>query len=201
MHLRHALAFVVLAFSATVATPSPADWSKTESFEFSAKTSIKITDPAGAKAYVTIGNEVKEEALPAVFALPDADAFIAVKVVAADGDTWTGKVEVKAKKQTVLKLNYVPKAAGAKPSGAKFMGQMQNWTHQCDRRERDVLKFVAMKDGKAAYETTLRPNQAATNVELEPGQYSVRIFKGANFVRALDLQVDKDGWVFKYGCF
>jgi hypothetical protein len=198
MHRTLILAILVLV--ASFSTSARAEWTKTESFEHSAKTSLKITEPAHAKAFVTINGETKEETLPAVFALPDADAYIAVKVVAGDGDAWTGKVEVKAHRQTVVKLGHTaaPQTA-AKPAG-KLIGQIQNWTHTCDKRQKGTLKFVAMRDGKAAYETTLKPNQAQSNVELEQGHYSVRIFKDNVFLSAKDLEVTKDGWVFTWGC-
>jgi hypothetical protein len=194
--------FLLAILALTVSLSSSAaraEWTKTESFESSAKTSLKITEPAGAKAYVTIGGETKEEALPAVFSLPDADAYVVVRIVAGDGDSWTGKVEVKARRQTVVRLGHTPSGA-AKAGAGKFIGQMQNWTHTCEKTQRDTLKFVAMKDGKPAFETTLRPNQAQANVELEPGHYSVRVFKGATFLRAKELDIAKDGWLFTWGC-
>jgi hypothetical protein len=77
---------------------------------------------------------------------------------------------------------------------------MQNLTNLCKKGERDTLKFVAMKDGKSAYETTVAPNTAQSNVELVPGTYSVRIFKNNVFIVSKELEVSKDGWVFTYGC-
>src|SRR5262249_2207780 len=150
----------------------------------------KITEPSGAKAFVTVGGETKEDVLPAVFNLPDSDAYVAVRVVAADGDSWSGKGEIKARKQTVLKLADTAKAA-AKSSSGKLIGQIPNWTHLCTPRERETLRFVAMKDGQAVYETTLRPNQGQSNVELEAGHYSVRTFRGGTFMKAKDLDVTK----------
>ncbi len=194
------LAALFAVASLSVGSPAHADWTKTESFEPSAKTSLKITEPANAKVTVTINGETKEEALPAIFSLPDVDAYVAVKVVAADGDAWTGKVEVKAHKQTVVKLGYTPKAAAKPQSSAKYIGQLQNWTHKCGLTERETLRLVVMKDGTQVYETTLRPNQAQSNVELPAGQYSVRMYKAATFLRAKELEVTKDGWVFSYGC-
>jgi hypothetical protein len=185
------------------ATPSDASWTKSESFEYSAKTSLKIVEPTDAKVFVTIGGETKEGTVPAIFALPDEDAFIGVKIVSADGDAWTGKIEVKAHKQTVTKFTHVANAVApaAKPAdNQKFIGQIQNMTHLCKKGERDTLKFVAMKDGKSAYETTVPPNTAQSNVELVPGTYSVRIFKNNVFFVSKELEVSKDGWVFTYGC-
>lgn len=202
MSVRRMFAVCAVAFAVLTPAWSEASWTKTESFEHSAKTSLKITDPADAHVFVTIGSETKEATLPAIFPLPDADAYIQVKIVGKDGDAWTGKVEVKAHRQTVVKFAHT--AAAAAPAAAapahKLIGQMQNWTHLCEKKERSTLKFVAMKDGAAAYETTVEPNRAQSNVELAPGKYSVRIFKNNVFLQAKELEVTADGWVFTWGC-
>ena len=192
---------LVLAVVTTFALPAAAEWTKTETHEYSAKTSLKIVDPVHAKAFVTIGNETKEESLPAIFSLPDHDAYVPVKIVAADGDTWVGKVEVKAHKQTVVHMNHVPKAAPAAPSAPahKLIGRIENATNLCRASDR-VDKYVIMKDGKVAHEIAIGPNKVQHNVELEAGTYTVRIFRGGIFVKAIPLVVDKDGWVFRYGC-
>jgi hypothetical protein len=201
MRLRTLVAACAVAFAVLTPDTSEASWTKTESFEFSGKTSLKITDPTDAHVTVTIGNETKESSLPAIFPLPDQDAYVQVKIVGKDGgDPWTGKIEVKAHKQTVVKFTQT--AAAAAPAGPahKFIGQMQNMTHLCDYKERATLKFVAMKDGVAAFETTLMANKAQTNIELAPGKYSVRIFKNGNFFLAKELEVKADGWIFSHGC-
>ena len=190
------LCTLLLAFSGA----SHADWTKTESFEYSAKTSLKVTDPPGAKISVTIGSEVKEETLPAIFSLPDNDAFVTVKVIAADGETWNGKVEVKAHKQTVLKLGQTAKPAAPTGPGAKFIGKILNTSHECDRRKRDTMKFVLMRDGKQAYEVVLPAGEGRTNIELEAGHYTVRIFKGSTFMTAREMDIAKDGWSFAQTC-
>lgn len=190
----------------TVVFSSPsahAEWTKTESFEHSAKTSLKILEPADAHAFVTIQNETKEGTLPHIWSLADEDAFISVKIVAANGESWTGKVEVKAHKQTVLKLAQIAKAPAAPaPAGQKFIGRMENTTHRCSGNERQELKYVAMKDGKPALEKTVSPNRSIGNLELEAGHYTVRVFKHStnDFIQTKDLDVAKDGWTFSWGC-
>ena len=84
MSVRHLFAASALAFAVFFPAWSEASWTKAESFEFSAKTSLKITDPTDAKVFVTIGNETKESTLPAIFPLPDADAYFEVKIVGKD---------------------------------------------------------------------------------------------------------------------
>ncbi len=194
---------LAVAFVTTLAVPASAEWTKTESYEYSAKTSLKITEAANApnaSVTVTIGTETKQESLPAIFSLPDTDAYVPVKVVAADGDVWTGKVEVKAHKQTVLQLTHLAKGApAAAAAGHKYIGRFENATNLCAAAER-VDKFVAMRDGKVAYESAIGPNKAVHNIELEAGAYTMRIFRGGIFVKAIDLSVTKDGWIFRYGC-
>lgn len=81
----------------------------------------------------------------------DSVAWLPVKLIAADGDTWNGKVEVKAHKQTVLKLAYSGKPATAAPASGKFIGKMMNLTSACPARgqssrsrspERDCRKYL-----------------------------------------------------------
>lgn len=198
------VALVFAAFSLMALTPASAsaEWTKDQSFEYAGKTSLKIVEPEGAKVFVTVGGETKEDALPAIISLPDTDAFVAVKVVATDGDVWNGKVEVKAHKQTVLKLAH--KAAAAAPAAAgpvhKHIGEMQNLTHKCTRREQGTLRFVAMKDGVQTFETTVAPNRRQANIELAAGHYTIRIFQDGRFITAKELDVTKDGWLFKWGC-
>ena len=194
--------FVAAAFVMSFALPAHAEWQKTESYEYSAKTSLRIVDPAHAKVFVTLGNETKEESLPAIFNLPDHDAYVPVKIVSADGETWTGKVEVKAHKQTVV--HFAHKAAAKAPEAPaapahKLIGRLENATNTCRVADR-VDKYVIMKDGKVVLETALEPNRAQHNVELEAGTYTVRIFRAGIFVKSLELAVQKDGWVFRYGC-
>ena len=62
------------------------------------------------------------------------------------------------------------------------------------------LSVAIVKDGKVVLETALEPNRAQHNVELEAGTYTVRIFRAGIFVKSLELAVQKDGWVFRYGC-
>ncbi len=194
------LAFGFVAASLTLAGPSRADFTKSESFEGSAKTSLKIVEPTGAKAVITINGETKEEALPAIFALPEADAFVSVKIVAADGETWNGKVEIKAHKQTVLKLAQTAKPAAAAAPAAKVIGKVNNATQTCsNRRARQTLKFTFMKDGKEAISLTVPQHQAMFGVNLEPGSYSVRVFTAdGTFMQAVPFEITKDGWLFNF---
>ncbi|MBK6463663.1 MAG: hypothetical protein IPF92_22060 [Myxococcales bacterium] len=193
-----ALAAIVTAF----ALPAQAEWTKSESFEFSSRTSLKLVSAAHGKALVKVDGVVKEETLPAIFPLPDHDAYVEVKIVADDGDTWSGKIEVKAHKQTIVQLTHVPRAAApAAPPAAvhKYIGRLVNGTDTCRASDR-VDKFVVMKDGKPVLETSVPPNRAMSNVELDGGTYTVRIFRKGIFVAAKELVVSKDGWIFTYGC-
>jgi len=194
--------FFVLAAVTTFALPAAAEWTKTESHELSARTSLKMVGPADGKVTVTIGSETKEESLPAIFNLPDHDAYIPVKIVAADGETWSGKVEVKAHRQTVVHFNHTakPAAAAAAAPAHKLLGRVENATNLCRAPGDRVDKFVVMKDGKVALDLALAPNRVMNNQELEPGTYTVRLFRAGVFLKSVELVVSKDGWVFRYGC-
>jgi hypothetical protein len=184
----------------SVAAPAPADFTKLETFEYSGKTSIKVLDPTGAK--VTVGSEV--DTVPHIFTLPDQDAFVPVKVVAADGEVWNGKIEVKARKQTVIHLTQVakPAAAPAAPTAApaakhRFVGHLKNTSKSCRASDR-VNLFVFVKDGA---EVKRVPAEAGTaTVELEEGDYTVRAFQGDNFVRTFKKTISADNWVVNIGC-
>jgi hypothetical protein len=189
-----------LVVATTLTVPAAAEWTKAESHEYSAKTSLKIVEPAHAKVYVTINGEQKEDSLPAIFTMPDHDAFVQVKVVAEDGDVWQGKVEVKAHKQTVLNLKHTAKASAPAAAPAhKMMGRVINTTNTCQRGDR-VTRFVFIKDGAEAASLEIPPGRTMTNVQLLPGTYSVRLFRGNEFVRAIEKSVDKDGFTIGYGC-
>ncbi len=87
---------LALAFVTALARPAAAEWTKAETHEFSVKTRVKIVDPSYGKTIVTIGSDTKEKPLPAIFTCPGRGPYVALKIVESDGDTWSGKVEVRA---------------------------------------------------------------------------------------------------------
>jgi hypothetical protein len=182
----------------SVAATAPADFTKHEALEFSSgKASIKVLEPKGAK--VTVGTET--DTVPHIFSLPDQDAFVPVRVVAADGETWNGKVEVKAHKQTTISLSQVAKpGAPAATAAAKqsFIGHVINLTQTCTREGR-VDRFAIVRNGAEVKNFSL-PLRHETSVELEAGDYSVRTFTGSHFVKAHKLTVSSDNWRFEVGC-
>jgi len=198
MRFRALFAACAVAFSVLTPDTSEASWTKAESFEFSAKTSLKITDPVDAHVFVTIGNETKESTLPAIFPLPDQDAYIQVKIVGKDGgDPWNGQIEVKDHKPTVVKFT---QAAGPAPARARPPRRDPVPAMRPTKGPADPSSRAPSQDRPTAYETTLEANKAQSNIELAPGKYSVRIFKNGTFLQAKELEVNADGWVFMWGC-
>jgi hypothetical protein len=183
-----------------------ANWSYTTSYKHASKTSLKVIEPDGFKVKVTIGSDVKEDTIPAVFQLPDGDAFVPVTIVAKDGNTWSQKIEVKDHQQTELKVQYT---AGAKPAPAgparKFIGSVVNTTHRCtNANDRADMRYDFMLDGNKAQEVFVPMNKRITNLELPSGSYSIRLFRKRGndyiFVSSYQFDVTKDGWEYSYGC-
>jgi hypothetical protein len=201
--------FILFALAVlTFAGVALADWSYTTSFKHAAKTTLKVVEPDGFKVKVTIGSDVKEDTIPAVFQLPDGDAFVPVTVVAKDGSTWSQKIEVKDKQQTELK---VQSPAGAKPApgpagpSRKFIGSASNTTNRCTNpNDRGDLRYDFLLDGTKVREVEVAVNRRIPNIEIAQGSYSVRVFKkrGSDyiFVTTSQLDVTKDGWEYSYGC-
>lgn len=196
------LFLTLFALSTLHGTFAAAEVTKSESFEDSAKTSLKIPDPPGAHVFVTIGKEVRDDSTPTIFALPDADAYVNVKVVMSDGETWTGKVEIKAKHQTVLRLAQTKKGPAAAPSAApvsRFMGMLVNSTDKCKWPEN--VKFVVYRDGAQVFTTQLVFPGKEVSLSLESGSYFVKVTDTTNQVLASrPLSASRDGWTFASGC-
>lgn len=201
--------FILFALAVlTFAGVAFADWSYTTSHKYAGKTSLKVIEPDGFKVKVTIGSDVKEDTIPAVFQLPDGDAFLPVTVVAKDGSTWSQKIEVKDKQQTELKVQYTAGAKAAPaPAGPtrKFIGSATNTTNRCTNpNDRADLRYDFLLDGTKVREIEVAMNRRIPNVEIAQGSYSVRIFKKRGndyiFLSTSQYDITKDGWEFSYGC-
>ncbi|APR81645.1 Hypothetical protein A7982_06994 [Minicystis rosea] len=201
MRTPHFVCLAFLALSTVVGPRAAAEITKSESFETSAKTSLKIPEPQGAHVFVTIGKEVKDDATPAIFALPDADAYVNVKIVMSDGETWTGKVEIKAKHQTVLRFTQTKKGAAA-PSAtpaARSTGSLVNTTDKCDWPEN--IKFVINRDGNKVFTSGMVFPGKEISIPLENGNYFIQMLDTSSTpLGSRTLTVSRDGWKFTSGC-
>ena len=211
MKLRSLLVpFAVGLFLLSASGAADAGWQHNVSHKFaSGKTSLKITGADGLKASVVIDGNAKEDTIPAIFALPDHDAFVQVTINSSDGKQFSQKVEVKAHQQTDLAVKYEAEAKAAPAAaapGRKFLGHAGSFMDRCKDSRELRLDFLRSSDGQSAASIVLKPG-ASQNVEITAGQYDVRLFsRGANgtgdfgFWRTEKLEVTADEWIFAFGC-
>ena len=197
--LRLVLALITLAAPALARAD---EWSHTAELQSASTASIRVVEPEGY--HVTV-NE-RTDAAPAVFAVPNADNYIVLGVRAPSGATWERKIEVKAYRQTVVRIRHVAARADKPPParGASYIGVVANTLHLCKKAadRRDIrLVFVLGADEIKTVDVKLR---SRTDVELPGGQYRVRRFvqgaSGWEYASTLEYAVEKDGWVYQWGC-
>lgn len=177
----------------------------------SGKTSLKVTGADGLKVQITIDGSPKEDTIPAIFTLPDRDAYVPVTVVASDGQTFSQKIEIKSHQQAELVLRYeapVAAPAAAAAPGRRFMGHAFNATDRCKDADRWELKmdFLRRSDGSNVRSVVVKP-ASVENFEIESGAYDVRLFArraGAttdySFFKTVPFEITADEWIFAYGC-
>lgn len=176
-----------------------ADISKSESYDVSNKTSLKVLEPPGAHVFVTVGADVKEDTAPAIFSLPDADAYVNVKIVMQDGEAWTGKAEIKAYRQTVLRFTQTKKAAPPAAPNPRYTGRLVNSSDKCDWPEN--VKLVITRDGAQVFATQMIFPGKDFPIVLEKGRYAVQILDtSSSLLAAKQFDVGSEGWAFATGC-
>ena len=178
-----------------------AGWTHTTTFRYARSTSLRVVEPNGFKVKVNQRNDT----VPAVFNLPNANDYVWVAITAKDGQSWRQKIEVRANQETVLKVSYTAeKKAPAKKQAAKrsYVGSLSNTSHRC--RPPFLVRFDFMKDGKKVRSETVTPGRRRNNIELPEGAYDIRIYKGKGrrffFKKTLKKSIDRDGWKAGYGC-
>ena len=192
---------VSLSLLVAIAANARADLVKSEGFDASAATSLKVLEPVGAHLFVELPGGVKEDTVPSIISLPNRDAYVTVKVVAPDGQSWMGKVEIKALHQTVLRFS---SGGGAQPAraAARFTGRLVNDSaaERCGGGGENV-RFVVYAGGQAVAQTQLVfPGQEVTTA-LAAGSYYIQVLETAGRPMAQGtLRVARDGWKFQTGC-
>jgi hypothetical protein len=209
MKLRDLSLVAVLAFAVFAPSEGLAAWTQNTTFSHAAATSLKITEPAGFKVTVMVDGKPVEDTAPMVVNLPHADAYLPVTVTAPDGKSWSGKVEVKARQQTLVTFKYTPEAGPAPAPGApvrKFVGKVWNPTDKCGAKDQSEIKFEFLAGGQKVQEHVVGVGQANNAVEMPEASDDVRVYTRPaggqwNFVKTITpFAVSKDGWVADYGC-
>ncbi len=210
MNLRAFSFAAVLALAVVVPSEGLAAWTQNTTFSHSATTSLKIAEPAGFKVTVMVDGKPHEDTIPMVVNLPHADAYVPVTVTAPDGKAWSGKVEVKARQQTLATFKYTAEAGPAPAPAAaparKFVGKVWNTTDKCSAKDQAEIKFEFLAGGQKVQEHVVGVGQANNAVEMPEASYDVRVYTRPaggqwSFVRTITpFSVTKDGWVADYGC-
>jgi len=192
---------------ALVATSSglASTWSSSVSYRFAGGTSLKVLEPQGYRASVSLPDGQKEDVIPTVFALPDADAFVLVTISNESGTVWTQKIEIRRGHQTELTVKGTTAAPPKAPRS--FVGRVANFTSRCDKASSGELQFefIQAANGASAGKLTLTA-EAAKTVDLTSGRYDVRISwrKSAatafSYQSTMTLAVDRDDWLLAWGC-
>jgi hypothetical protein len=172
-------------------------------------TSLKVTEPEGHKVTLTLADgTVKTDTVPALFQLPDADAFYKVTLAAPDGTTWSKKVEIRAKYQAELGVAYKAPEAKTQEKPAQsvnFVGKLENAGHTCSDAWSRSLKLDLMRSagGQVVVSKEIEP-KTWQNVELASGHWEARMYVKTNdvwdFVATAPLEIGKDGWKYSFGC-
>lgn len=199
MKLAVVAALVIAAPAVAVAD----EWSHTQEFQNAQTASIRVVEPENYK--VTVNG--RTDTTPAVFAVDNADNYLVVRFEAPSGASWERKIEVKAYRQTVLRVKHVAAKADAPkdaPKGRSFIGVVANTTHLCKAsKERVQIRLDFVNDSGVVKSVTL-DTRSRKDVELPAGAYAVRRFKPFKgewaFDGAENRTIDKDGWTYHYGC-
>lgn len=197
---------VIAGLLALTSTARADTWSHDAAQQRARSTSLKVTEPEGYQ--ITVNG--RTDTIPALFNVDDADAYVELEVKSPSGATWRKKVEVKAYRQTTIRIHHtavkeVATKAAAKPTprAATFIGVVANTTHLCKRRDRtDIrLQFVLGNERVKTVDLAMR---SRADLELPAGHYRLRRFhrgrQGWELAATEALDVKKDGWVYSWGC-
>lgn len=198
------LGLLIVAAIASTAVAG-GSWADRTNYRYSNGTSLKVTDPEGFKVVVSLPDGDKADTVPAMFALPDQDTYVKVTLTAPDGTSWSKKIEVRAKQQAELSVQFKPDAA-AQPAakGRSYVGKFLNEAGGCGHNwKRQIQAQFILGDGTVAKTQVIDPH-TYVNLELAAGKYDVRI-KIQNgdvwdFVLTGTANIDKDGWNLGFGC-
>jgi hypothetical protein len=182
-------------------------WNDTVNFRQAKATSLKVTEPEGFKVTVTTADGDKVSTVPDVFALPDQDAFVKVTLTSPQGESWSKKIEVRAKQQTELAVAFKADAtAPAQPAKSRtFVGKFLNGAPGCGKSYNAGIRldFLRSSDGQSVKQQLIDPGKTV-DIEVPGGQYDVRVYiaqgQDYKYIHTSQWEFSKDGWVLGFGC-
>ncbi len=176
-------------------------WSKTIAFSKSDASAIKVFEPEGYKASITIDGKIQSDAIQVLLKTPNTDGFYTVTITAPNGVSWKTKVETKKFAVTELRVKHIIAAATAvAPAKAKFFGKIalqaggKNNCRVNGTVER--IDFVNEEGVTAASASIL---DKAISIEVPGGTYAVRRFHidergNVDYRTTTSVTINGDGW-------
>lgn len=190
---------VVLAF--TRSAHAEDSWTETVAFARSDASSIKVFEPDGYTASISVDGQAQSDAVPTVLRVPNSDAFYVVTLTAPNGAKWSKKIETKKSFVTELRVKHTAGAAGSPGAKAKkYFGKFSMSSKMaCDVADGGKIKieFVGA-DGNSAASFIMAMNKPFTG-EVADGDYSVRTFRVENdgtftYRNTRTAAIHNDGW-------
>jgi hypothetical protein len=192
--------FVSLAFARSAYAED--SWTETVSFRRGDAAAIKVFEPDGYTASVTVDGAAQSDQVPTVLRVPNADSFVLVTITATNGSKWSKKIETKKGSVTELRVKHTAAAAaapGAKP-GRKYFGKFAMSTKMpCDTADGGKIKIeFVTPEGVAAASFIMSMNKPFTG-EVPDGDYQVRTFRVETdgtftYRNTRNGAVHNDGW-------
>jgi hypothetical protein len=177
-------------------------WTKTVTFTRSDASAIKVTEPEGYRASITVGDATSGDILPTAFLnIPNAEAFYTVTFTAPGGATWKTKVETKKFFVTELRAKHVAAAPTAAPtSKQKFFGKLRpsKQKESVCGYQKDYTK-VEFVDSSGSVAASVNFKGKVLSFDIPAGEYQIRTFRvdpGAEplYRNTRKGTVTADGW-------
>jgi hypothetical protein len=182
-------------------------WTETVAFSRGDASAIKVFEPEGYTASVTVGGETQKDQAPTVLRVPDGDAFYTVTLVAPNGSKWSKKIETKKGRVTELRVKHT---AGAAPSSGgaakkKYFGKMVQSTKLPCAVDNSSSRLDFVDAGGTTAASFVIPTGKNITGEVPEGEYTVRTFRvdpdgTATYRNTRNATIKGDGWVATLFC-
>jgi len=197
--------FVGLGFARTAHAED--SWTETVAFRRADQAAIKVFEPDGYTATVTVDGQAQTDQVPTVLRVPNADSFVLVTLTAPSGAKWSKKIETKRGSVTELRVKHVAAAGGgAAPTKArKWFGKFAMSTKLPCTKDGAAFKVEFLDGaGNSAASFTMNDQKPFTG-EVPDGEYQVRTFRveadgTATYRNTRNAVVHADGWVATLFC-